>query len=404
MTLKIATPRNCAEVADADGSRLLNGHTPSVVSATRFASATGNSNTVQVSVPPIVVQSAPSSTGIIDIRSSRGSLLDLDSKTLEGLRQPYGSKFLPSLLLWDEKGKDLYSEILACKHYYPYRVENELLKQRINDITSTIASSGTDLLVELGAGNMHKTTQFLTCLDNHLDVALVYYALDIDRAELESSLSLLKARTNLRHIELRGLLGTYEDGARWLSRPEAGIYRTTLIWLGNSIANFMPHEARKILGSFTGAPGNGFQNLAGFLLAVDGCQDESLIECAYDTPGGQSRRWVKYALEAARRRLGGPEAEKLLDDDSWRVEGRWVSHRQCYENYLTAARHLEGTVRGEPIHLRRGERVKILASGKWTNSNVSNICSQEGLDVVEWWSSPELDYSKWPTPWHLIRV
>jgi uncharacterized SAM-dependent methyltransferase len=222
----------------------------------------------------------------------------------------------------------------------------------------------------------------------------------VDQAELQNSLLLLKERTNLHHIELRGLLGTYEDGARWLSKPEAGTHRKTLVWLGSSIANFMPHKAGELLDSFTKTPENGFQNLAGFVLAVDGCQDESLIECAYDTPGGQSRRWIKYALEAARRRLGCLEAEKLLDDDNWRFEGRWNPHRQRYENFLVAARHLDGAIRGEPIHIKRGERVQILGSGKWTKSDVGSICSQQGLDVVEWWNSTELDYGKWPDSSH----
>lgn len=355
---------------------------------------------------PVQLES-PSTPQIIDIRSSRDSPLDLDSQTLEGLCQPYGSKFLPSLLLWDDKGKSLYEDILATKHYYPFHVEKELLEQHMHEIAASIASSGTDMLVELGSGNMNKTIMLLASLDSYLDAPMVYYALDVDPFELTSCLSSLGQRTRLRHIELRGLLGTYEDGAAWLSRPEARANLKTLVWLGSSIANLMPDEAVELLGSFAkpGVQESDFaddagaatqnQNLAGILLAVDGCRDESLIECAYDTPGGQSRRWVKYALEAARARCEDGAAGGLFDDDNWRVEGRWHADEQRYHNNLVAAGDLEGNVGGKIVKLRRGERVRILGSGKWTRSDVDGIFSQQGLGVVKWWKSTELDYGKW---------
>ena len=114
-----------------------------------------------------------SDAGIVDIRSSNACPLDkLDSSILDGLGQPHGRKTLPSLLLWGEKGQTLYDDVLATPEYYPYRIENELLQKRMDEITSTIARSGPNLLVELGAGNMSKTGQFLTSLDKNLSAPL----------------------------------------------------------------------------------------------------------------------------------------------------------------------------------------------------------------------------------------
>lgn len=333
----------------------------------------------------------PSDRRILDIRSKGSYPLDLSAKSLEGLSQPCGSKFLPSLLLWDNKGQGLYSEILETKHYYPYRVENELLEQQIHAICKKIASTGSEVLLELGAGNMQKTTLLLNALDAH-GKQLTYYALDVDHAELESSLSGLKARTNLRNIKLRGLLGTYEDGANWLSTAqEVRNKRKTLIWLGNSIANFTPHEASELLGSFSKSQAG--QSIPGFILGIDGCKDKAMIECAYDTPGGQSRRWVKYILEAARNHLG-PDAAALFSEDSWRVEGVWDAQNLRYENYLSAAIPMTCTIGDTEISVKRGERVHILSSGKWSKSDVGSICAKQSLEIVEWWNGLEVDYGK----------
>ncbi|KAL2022366.1 hypothetical protein VTK56DRAFT_5433 [Thermocarpiscus australiensis] len=343
---------------------------------------------------------APSGTGLIDIRSFHAAECDnLDIKILEGLSQPLGNKYLPPLLLWDEKGQTLYDDILATEYYYPYRVEHELLREKLDEITSTIASSGADLVVELGAGNMTKTAHFLSSLDKYLSSPLIYYALDVDRALLERSLTLLRKQTKLQWVKVCGLLGTYEDGARWLARPEISAYRKTLVWLGNSIANYEQHQASELLASFTEKSETGsIQNLAGILISVDGCQETARIERAYDVPGGQSRRWVTYALEAARRHLGSEvgaadsEIDRLLAADSWKFEGRWHPERQRYENFLVPTRRLVGAIRGQPILLEEGERVSILVSGKWTVSTVSNVCLKPGLEVQKSWHNAEINY------------
>ena len=172
----------------------------------------------------------PSEAKIIDIRSPDTCLLNnLENSILDGLGQPKGCKSLPSLLLWGEQGQRLYDQLLATEEYYPYRAENELLQQRIEELTPTMAASRADLLVELGAGNMSKTALLLCSLDRHLHSPLIYYALDVDRAQLERPLAQLKERTNLRWIKLRGLLGTYDDGAKWLECPERARFRTSLV-------------------------------------------------------------------------------------------------------------------------------------------------------------------------------
>jgi EasF-like predicted methyltransferase len=371
-------------------------------------------------------------SGIIDIRSSDASLLDgLDSSILDGLRQPKGQKTLPSLLLWGEKGQMLYDDLLVAEEYYPYRVENELLRSRVDEIAETIAASGADLLVELGAGNLSKTIHFLSALDKQLTSPLVYYALDVDRSQIERSLAAARRQTSqFRWIKLCGLLGTYEDGARWLARPEMAPFRTTLVWLGSSIANYEQEQASELLASFTAAkhptttvdsdtPQN--QNLAGVLLLVDGCQDAARIELAYDVPSGKSRRWITHAVEAARRhlRVGGTEDDDecvdwLLADKHWAFEGQWHPERQRYQNYLVPRRDLEGTIRGQPIRLAKGERVAVIGSGKWTRATLSGVAAKSGLEVSESWHNSEFNYGEmfefsilscfWLPEWKRARI
>lgn len=354
---------------------------------------------------------------MLDIRSSSTSLLDtLDTQTLSSLLQPPGRKSLPSLLLWDEKGQSLYDSILATPSYYPYRVENALLQKQIGHIASTIASSTTDILVELGAGNLSKTALLLSALDQCLEDSsssgssraglkkMVYYALDVDHTLLSSSLHQLRKHTApaLKNIELRSLLGTYEDGARWLSQPDLAPYRKTMVWLGNSIANYEKDEASDLLAKFTTCSQNGYgmQNLAGFLLGVDGCLDQEKVERAYNAPGGENRRWVLHALEAAGEQLQlQPRDSDMFDEKNWKFEGRWDGERQRYENYLVPKRKLEAVVtckggKKVPLVLEEGEKVFVLGSGKWTARDVQGICEGPGLKLKKSWHSEGDDYGE----------
>ena len=221
---------------------------------------------------------------------------------------------------------------------------------------------------------------------------MIYYALDVDQGLLESSILGLKSRTNLQNIEIHGLLGTYEDGARWLSTAEeVRSKRKMFVWLGSSITNCELDEAGELLASFSNP--NDAHNVSGFILGIDGCRDEFLINNAYDTPGGQSRRWVKYGLEAARKCLG-PEAEDLFDEDKWEFAGRWNPEKLKYENFLRATRSMTCTIGDKRIFIKRGEGVYILGSSKWSADEVSLICGKQELHISESWKSDEVDYSK----------
>jgi uncharacterized SAM-dependent methyltransferase len=83
-----------------------------------------------------------------DIRQQTGRL-NLIPDILSGLGCE-NNKELPSLLLWDSRGLDLFGAILDSNSYYPATREPELLQASVRKIASTISSG--DRVIELGAG------------------------------------------------------------------------------------------------------------------------------------------------------------------------------------------------------------------------------------------------------------
>lgn len=87
---------------------------------------------------------------IHDIRRPGCDLADLRAKLIEDLRRPESEKQIPSLLLWDEKGQELFADITTAPGYYAYRAELSLLSQRAEEIAESV-KPGT-VILELGAG------------------------------------------------------------------------------------------------------------------------------------------------------------------------------------------------------------------------------------------------------------
>lgn len=84
---------------------------------------------------------------IIDIRRTELDD-DLRNDILEGLRQE--PKSLPTLLLYDEKGLNLFEDITYLEEYYLTNAEIEVLKRDAAEIVKRLPAESR--LLELGSG------------------------------------------------------------------------------------------------------------------------------------------------------------------------------------------------------------------------------------------------------------
>ncbi len=96
---------------------------------------------------------------IIDIRDPK-HLANLKDLIEAGLSAGTGRRTLPTLLLYDVKGLQLFEEITYSSDYYLTNLEIDILKRSADEIASHM-ESGT-LLVELGSGSFDYVTKMLT--------------------------------------------------------------------------------------------------------------------------------------------------------------------------------------------------------------------------------------------------
>ena len=233
--------------------------------------------------------------------------------------------------------------------------------------------------------DLSKTGILISALEAQKKPA-VFFALDVDYKELQRSLHDLVTSIKPRFVEIRGLLGTYDDCATWLNQDASLTFHTiTIIWLGSSIANLEISEARDLLSRFVGHS----QRNRRMIVAADGCADERKIRRAYDLVGDQSRLFVMNGLCHANRIVGSDQ----FRNTDWAFQGRYSTTGRTFYSSVVAQRDVTLHVGGVHVRIGKGEEILMIRSAKWSGDKLARICKTARVRVSNTWKNAH-GYSK----------
>ena len=213
-----------------------------------------------------------------------------------------------------------------------------------------------------------------------------YFALDVSPSSLRSSIRELlglfpwNPKTNIQ-----GLLGTYEDCISWLHGQSDQNSPVTLLWLGNSIANFTPSEASDLIARFFRA-GQASPVPVQMIAGIDGCQREDEIVESYESD--KSCNFILNGLDCANNLLG---TKTFLTQD-WDFCGEWNVKKSMHESFYVARHNVFLEIEGEEFQIRPGERVRAIQSGKWPQVKVADICAAANTSIINTWSNQDGSY------------
>ncbi|KAG9098927.1 hypothetical protein FS749_002594, partial [Ceratobasidium sp. UAMH 11750] len=171
---------------------------------------------------------------ILDVRetaSGASTPSGIIDAIVSGLSKPKGSRTLPTLLLYDERGLRLYDDITTkAPEYYLFGCEEQILADHADDIVKAMDAGRRDgeVVIELGAGALRKTSHFLLALARAAKVAapggkpsVSYFALDLERPELVRTLHELSTSIGPAlegRVSFGGMWGTYDGGIAFVKR------------------------------------------------------------------------------------------------------------------------------------------------------------------------------------------
>ncbi|EMC94080.1 hypothetical protein BAUCODRAFT_36554 [Baudoinia panamericana UAMH 10762] len=321
---------------------------------------------------------------IIDIRQN-GLSLSLTDDIHKGLHAPSGARSLPGLLLWNDEGLRLFEEVTYESEYYLTNAEIALLEGHAQEIAKDIEAGS--ILLELGSGNLRKVNILLKALDaQQKDVD--YYALDLDRSELERTLRQVQPGT-FRHVRCRGLLGTYDEGQTWLSQPDNASRPKCVMSLGSTIGSMTRAECADFLRAWAatlladaGDRSKGSKNRV--IMGIDACKDADKVWHAYNDKAGCNKRFILNALTYANTQLGR-EAFNLQD---WTSQGVWEAEEGRHSQYVVPLTD----VQFDDVRLAKGEKVYVVSSYKYDKAEGRRLFDQAGLEELKSFMNQDSSY------------
>lgn len=281
------------------------------------------------------------------------------------------TKYLLAKYFYDKTGSDLFEEITRQPEYYPTRTEAAILKSHATDIRDAL--DGEISLVELGSGSSLKTTILLESILEQ-QARLHYLPIDISPKMLEQTAEHLDS--DFGGLAVIPIPSEYGPGLgranRIISEEDHLPDRKLILFLGSSIGNLEPGNARSFLRMIRDKMMNGDGLLVGFDLQ----KDHRVLHAAYNDRAGVTAQFNLNVLARINRELDGGFPLESFSHRAFynETEGRIEMHLVSNIDQEVPIREL-----GESFRFTAGESIHTENSYKHTLDQIKIYAQDSGL-------------------------
>ena len=298
-------------------------------------------------------------------------------------------KRLPAWLFYDEAGSRLFDEITERPEYYLTRTERAILAHHADAMLARAAGREAAQLeslsldgigctrlriAELGAGSADKTRLLLKAAVAQQGT-VIYEPVDVSFTALEEAKDRIE-------FEIPGVtvMPRVEDYTQGLDFETLAFgERRLVLYIGSSIGNFEPWEAKRVLTRVRAGlnPGDAL------LLGVDLKKDEATLLSAYDDAAGVTADFKLNMLARLNRELG---AEFQLDAFEHRAV--WNARESRMEMHLESrvAQRVRIDALNSEVEFAEGERIHTENSYKYQPGQAESLMASAGFEPVESWT------------------
>ncbi|EPR69154.1 L-histidine N(alpha)-methyltransferase [Cyclobacterium qasimii] len=286
---------------------------------------------------------------------------NFEKDILKGLKSE--PKQLSSKYFYDEKGSEIFQEIMQMDSYYLPGCETEILTKKSQEIIALLPNTTYDV-VELGAGDGTKTAIFLDALLKS-EKKINYLPLDISPEILEVNKKfLIEKFPDLNVLPIAG------DYFETLEKIKPRKNPKIVLFLGSNIGNFEGEKAVAFLQFVRQYLGEGDL----FLLGADLKKHPHTILMAYDDPEGITKRFNLNLLHRINKELKGSFVLENFD------------HFASYDplsgttkSFLISKVKQNAQVAGQTIAFERDEPVHMEISQKYNITDLVQLRENAGF-------------------------
>lgn len=285
-------------------------------------------------------------------------------------------------MFYDARGSRIFECITELPEYYPTRTERDILASFCDAIIAAACRNESDAmrLVELGAGTASKTTILLDAA-TRLQSEVLYAPIDVSPDALDAARETIG--TSFPEVCFSPIVANYVTDPPQLESFD-GV--TLGLYIGSSIGNFEPDEARTILRNLRSQ----LQAGDALLLGVDMVKDEPTLVAAYDDKEGVTAEFNLNMLHRLNRELHAD-----FDPGRFRHRVIWNSERSRIEMHLESICDQWVRIPAAELDVRFAKRESIHTenSYKFTNMTMGILLKGAGFDVERTWTDERGWYS-----------
>ena len=305
--------------------------------------------------------------------------LDIDSQFLhsvtDGLSQ--FKKSLSSRYFYDDRGSELFAQIMALPEYYLTRSEMQIFKEQSKQICVSLDILSDRLeVVELGAGDGSKTQHLLKqLLKSHTQIT--YRPIDISSGALNS----LKQQMHktLPDLKIQTLCGDYFEK---LEQLQASAEQKLVLFIGSNLGNLDDMQAKSFIQrlSHTLNPGDYL------LLGLDLIKSERIVLPAYSDAAGITAQFNLNLLRRINRELDAD-----FDLKSFKHVAKYEESEGYAKSYLESLKPQTVTlgVSGDQFRFEKGEQIHTEISRKYSDSLLAELIQGCQLTLTRKFTDPK---------------
>jgi L-histidine N-alpha-methyltransferase len=292
-------------------------------------------------------------------------------------------KTLPPWLFYDAAGSKLFERITQLPEYYLTRTERALFVAHADEIISALPKPLT--LAELGAGTASKSGVLLAAA-TRAQGQVLYQPIDVSPSALEEARTHLQS--TLSGVTVRPQVANYISEPIRFERPAGA--SILALYIGSSIGNFSPHEARNILKNLRAQLRPGDALLLGTDLAPNRNKTIQTLLAAYDDAEHVTAAFNLNVLNRLNREL-----QASFNVPCFRHRARWNAVESRIEMHLESLMpqtvHIPADA-GQPaltVSFRKGETIHTENSYKFSPESLANLLIPGGFTPTRTFHDPQ---------------
>lgn len=290
------------------------------------------------------------------------------SDTLRGLKST--PKFMSSKYFYDQKGDQLFQQIMAADEYYLTDSEMEILTEQSDEISKAIGVNGDPFdLIELGAGDATKSIHLLKqVMNDNLDFR--YLPVDISENVINNLSNTLPCQ--IPGLKMEGLNGDYFDMLERIS--ELSNRRKVILFMGANIGNMTVEEA----GLFCRKLKNFLSKDDLVIVGFDLKKNPKQILAAYDDREGITKAFNLNLLNRINNELGGD-----FELDNFEHYASYDPESGACKSYLISLKEQQIKLGDtESISFSKNEYIYMEISQKYALNEIEELAKNSGFTPV----------------------